>query len=212
MYAGDKDGVTFKVKGGKAVHFPLVGKLGRQYRYRPEANGRVVDTTCTVIAPGQAKALTTPTDMDTFHCTYGHTHKVLLEKMAEQQEVNPHPELFNDEGATEPIARSTHTRVGTLCPSRAPAATAPYSRRGVVYSWKGREQKGASNQGGERIEDLGSESDLDNMTKVWPPVPPATRKAIAAEPGAGATGVRKATPRHHRSPREGRFLRHQRQH
>ena len=35
------------------------------------------------------------------------------------------------------------------------------------------------------MEDLYSESDLD-MTEVWPPVPPATRKAPAAEPGTGA--------------------------
>ena len=47
---------------------------------------------------------------------------------------------------------------------------------------------------------MDSEFDLDNMTEVWPPVPPATLGAPAAEPGAGAAGVRKATPRHHRSP------------
>ena len=49
------------------------------------------------------------------------------------------------------------------------------------------------------MDDLDSKSDLD-MTEVWPPVPSATRKAPAAEPGAGATGMRKATPRHRRSP------------
>ena len=35
--------------------------------------------------------------------------------------------------------------------------------------------------------DLYSESDLD-MTKVWPPVPPATRETPTAEPGVGAWG------------------------
>ena len=44
-----------------------------------------------------------------------------------------------------------------------------------------------------------SESDLD-MTEVWPPVLPATRKAPAVKPGAWAVGVRKATLRHHQSP------------
>ena len=37
------------------------------------------------------------------------------------------------------------------------------------------------------MEDLNSESDLD-MTKVWPPVPLATREALAVESGAGAGG------------------------
>ena len=51
-YAGDKDGVTLKLKWEKTVHFPLIGKLFRQYGYRPEAKGRVVDTACAAIAPG----------------------------------------------------------------------------------------------------------------------------------------------------------------
>ena len=87
-YEGDKDEVTLKLKGGKAVHYLLIGKLCRQYGYPLEAKGRVVDIACTVIAPGQAKAPTTPNDIDTFHCTYGHTHEVLLKKTAEQQGVN----------------------------------------------------------------------------------------------------------------------------
>ena len=87
-YAGDKDNVTLKLKGGETVHFPLIGKRCRQYGYRPEANGRVVDTSCPVNAPRQAKAPTTATGINTFYCTYGHTHKVLLKKTAEQQEFN----------------------------------------------------------------------------------------------------------------------------
>ena len=82
-YAGDKDGVTLKLKGAKAVRFTLIGKLCRQYGYRPEAKSRVVETVCAATAPGQAKAPTTTTDMNTFHCTYGHTHEVLLKKTAE---------------------------------------------------------------------------------------------------------------------------------
>ena len=53
--------------------------------------------------------------------------------------------------------------------------------------------EGASSQGGERVEDLYSESDLD-MMEVWPPVPPATREAPAVEPGAGAGGGAEGNP------------------
>ena len=53
------------------------------------------------------------------------------------------------------------------------------------------------------MEDLDSDFDPD-MTEVWPLVPPAIRETPEAESGAGATGVWRATPRHHRSPREGR--------
>ena len=88
-YEGEKNEVTLKLTGGKAVHFPLMGNFCRKYGYFPKATGRVVDTACTVVAPGQAKASTTPSDIDTFHCSYGHTHEVLLlTKMAEQQGVN----------------------------------------------------------------------------------------------------------------------------
>ena len=147
-YAGDKDGVILKLKGGKIVHFPLIGKLCRQYGYHPETKDRVVDTACAVIAPGQAKAPTTPTDINTFYCTYGHTHEVLLKKTEEQQGVNLSGELHECRGCSmakgirKPIARSTHTRAGTLCPSRAPAATASYCRIGGVYSGGGRERGG----------------------------------------------------------------------
>ena len=68
-YAGDKDGVSLKLKGGETVHFPLVGKLCCQYGYHSQAKGRVVDTAYVVITPGQAKAPTTPTNINTFHCT-----------------------------------------------------------------------------------------------------------------------------------------------
>ena len=147
-YAGDKDGVTLKLKGRKTVHFPLIGKLCRQYGYRPEAKGRVVDTACVEIASGQAKAPTTPTDINTSHCTYGHTHEVLLKKPAEQQGVNLSGKLHEYRGCSmvkglwNPIARSTHTRADTFCPSRVPAATAPYCRREGVYSGGGRHRRG----------------------------------------------------------------------
>ena len=84
----------------------------------------------------------------------------------------------------------------------APPATKqlpPITDEGESTAGEGASGEGASSQGGGRTENLDSESDLD-MTEVWPPVPPATCEAPAAEPGAGAAGVWKATPRHHRSP------------
>ena len=115
-YTGDKDGVTLKLKGGETVFSPLVGKLCRQYGYRPEAAGSMVDTACATIAPGKAKAPTTPTDINILHCTFGHTHEVLLKKTATQQGIAYSGELHECRGCSmakglrKPIARSTHTR------------------------------------------------------------------------------------------------------
>jgi hypothetical protein len=53
-YTGDKDGVTLKLNGGETVFSPLVAKLYRQYGYRPEAVGSMVDTACATIALGEA--------------------------------------------------------------------------------------------------------------------------------------------------------------
>ena len=145
-YTGDKGGVTLKLKGGETVFFPLVGKLCRQYGFRPEAAGSMVDSACTTIAPGKTKTPTTPTDINILHCTFGHTHEVLLKK--EQQGVNPSGELHECRGCSmarglrKSIARSTHTGADILCRSRAPAAAAPYCQRGGVYSGGGRERGG----------------------------------------------------------------------
>ena len=145
-YTGDKDGVTLKLKGGETVFSPLVGKLCRQYGFRPEAAGSMVDTACATIAPGKAKAPTTPTDINILHCTFGHTHEVLLKK--EQQGVNPSGKLHKCRGCPtakglwKSTAKSTHTGADTLRLSRAPAAAAPYCQRGGVYSGGGRERGG----------------------------------------------------------------------
>ena len=145
-YTGDKDVVTLELKGGKTVFSPLVGKLCRQYGYRPKAANNMVDTACAVIAPGKTKTPTTPTDINIPHCTFGDTHEVLLKK--EQQGVNPSGELHEcrgysmAKGPRKPIARSTHTGADTLCLSRAPAAAAPYCQRRGVYSGGGRERGG----------------------------------------------------------------------
>ena len=112
----EESGVTLKLKGGGTVQLPLVVKLCRQYGYYPEATGRMVDTACAVIAPGQAKAPTTPTDIDLFHCTYGHTHEALLKQTAKQQGVSLSGELHEYRGCSmaktlrKHIARSTDTR------------------------------------------------------------------------------------------------------
>ena len=62
----------------------------------------MVDTACAVIAPGQAKASTTPTDINLFHC--GHTHEALLKQTAKQEgvslggELHECPGMFNGKG------------------------------------------------------------------------------------------------------------------
>ncbi|CAM9396040.1 unnamed protein product, partial [Ascophyllum nodosum] len=118
-YTGNKDGVTLKLKGGETVFFPLVGKLCRQYGFRPEAAGSMVDTAFATIAPGKAKAPTTPSDINVLHCTFGHTHEVLLKK--EQQGVNPSGKLHKCRGCPtakgiwKSTAKSTHTGADTLC-------------------------------------------------------------------------------------------------
>ena len=115
-YTGDKNGITLKLNGGETVFFPLVGKLYRQYGYRPEAVGSMADTACATIAPGKAKAPTTPIDINILQCTFGHTHEVLLEKMVTQQEIAYSRELHECQGCSmakglrKPIARSTYTR------------------------------------------------------------------------------------------------------
>ena len=64
-YAGDKDGIILKLKGGETVRFPLIGKLCRQYGYRPEAKGRVVDTAFVpLLLQGKRKLPPRPHDGD----------------------------------------------------------------------------------------------------------------------------------------------------
>ena len=76
----------------------------------------MVDTVCVVIAPGQAKAPTPPTDKNFFHCTYGHTYEALLKQTAKQQGVRFSGEFHDCRGCSiakrlrKPIARSTDTR------------------------------------------------------------------------------------------------------
>ena len=103
--AVEKSGVTLKLKRGGTVQFLLIGKLCRQYGYRPEAAGRTVDTACAVIASGQAKAPTTPTDINIFYCTYGHTRNTAqpngeTARSQPQRGASRVPGVLNCKGAT----------------------------------------------------------------------------------------------------------------
>ena len=115
-YTGDKYGITLKLNEGETVIFLLVGKLYRQYGYRPEAAGSMLDTACATIAPGKVKAPTTPADIDILHCTFGHTCEVLLNQTATQQGIAYSGDLYECRGCSIPkglrklMARSTHTR------------------------------------------------------------------------------------------------------
>ena len=118
----------------------------------------MVDTACAVITSGQAKAPTPPTDINLFYCIHGHTHEGLLKQTANQQGVSLSGELHERrrcsmaKGLRKPIARSTDTRAGPFCPSRAPAALAPHCRRGGVYSGGvysgGGRERGGNERGG----------------------------------------------------------------
>ena len=214
-YTGDKDGVTLKLKGGETVFSPLVGKLCRQYGFRPEAAGSMVDTACATIAPGKAKAPTTPTDINILHCTFGHTHEVLLKKKEEQQGVNLSGKLHKRreyptaKGLWKSTARSTHTGEDTLCLSRAPAAASPYCRRGGVYSGGGRKQGGCERGGGvksRRREDARLGQRAQPRQRSGGVTPGVTRNARGASGrirSRGSGGVEGDTPTPSASTRRG---------
>ena len=168
----------------------------------------MVDTACAAIAPVQAKAPIPPTDINLFHCIYGHTHEALLEQTAKQQESSLSGDLHECRGCSmakglrKPIARLTNTRGGPFCSFRASAALALHCRKGESTAGEGVSGEGASSLDGGRVAELDSESDLD-MTGAGP-VLPARRKAPAAAataitpkmtaPVGGATTAMLATP------------------
>ena len=207
-YTGDKGGVTLKLKGGETVFSPLVGKLCRQYGFRPEAAGSMVDSACTTIAPGKTKTPTTPTDINILHCTFGDTHEVLLKK--EQQGVNPSGELHEcrgcsmSKGPRKPIARSTHTGADTLCLSRAPAAAAPYCQRGGVYSGGGRERGGGVKSRRKEGARLGQRvQPRQRSGGVAPGVTRNARGASGRNKSRGSGGAEGNPPTPSASPRRG---------
>ena len=120
LSAVEESRVTIKLKEEGTGQFPLIGKLCHQYGYRPEATGRMIDTACAVTASGQAKAPTTPTDINIFHCTYGHT-EALLKQTAKQKGVSLSGELHERQwcsmakGIRKPIAgRRTPEQIRSL--------------------------------------------------------------------------------------------------
>ncbi|CAN0364711.1 unnamed protein product, partial [Scytosiphon promiscuus] len=108
------DQITIFLKDGDIVPFPFMGNLPCQYGQRVESH----ETACAVIAPGKAKAPTasSETDINEFHCTYGHAHEVLLKATAKQIGQKTSGTLREcygcsmAKGLSRPIARSTHTR------------------------------------------------------------------------------------------------------
>ena len=101
-------------------------------------------------------------------------------------------------GLRKPIARSTHTRAGTLCPSGAPAATTPYCRRGGVYSGGGDERGGHVKSRGREDGRLGLRVRPRHDGGMAPGATHNARGASSRTRSRGR-GVRKATPRYHRS-------------
>ncbi|CAM9826085.1 unnamed protein product, partial [Hapterophycus canaliculatus] len=109
------EGITISLKDtGEWVLFPFMGNLPCQFGHRVES----VETACAVVAPGTANAPTAPngTDINEFHCTYGHAHEVLLKATAQQLGIKMSGTLRECYGCSmanslaKPIARSTHTR------------------------------------------------------------------------------------------------------
>ena len=134
----------------------------------PEAKGRVVDTACAGIAPGQAKAPTTPTNIITFPA-HGHTHEALLKKRRSNKESTSAGYFTSaggvkwrrDYGSPSP-GRRTAEQVPSAHP--APPQQLPLiAKKGKSTAGEGASGEGASSQGGGRMEDLDSDSDPDMM-------------------------------------------------
>ena len=129
----------------------------------------MVDTACAVISPEQAKAPTTPTDINALHCTYGYTHEVLLKKLRSSKESTS---AGNSASARNVQWRRSYgsASTGRRTPEQVlPAPPAPLQQlppiveEGESTAEDSANGEGASNQGGGRMEDLDSESGLDNM-------------------------------------------------
>ena len=203
-YTGDKGGVTLKLKGGETVFFPLVGKLCRQYGFRPEAAGSMVDSVCTTIAPGKTK--TPPPPPISTSCTARSATLTRYCSRRSSRESTP-AENFTSAGDVRWQGGCGSPSRGRRTPEQIPSASPalpqqlpPIVKEGEPTAGEGASGEGASNQGGRRVQGLDSEFNPGNAAEVWPPELPATREAPAAEIGAGAAGVRKATPQHHRPP------------
>ncbi|CAB1105045.1 unnamed protein product [Ectocarpus sp. CCAP 1310/34] len=97
--------------GGEVVYFPRCGNLYVQNGFRTHT-----EHACAAIAPGNAKAPSTPVDINDFHCAHGHSHEVLLRTTAKQQGTTLVGELreclgcSTAKGLSKPIPNKTSTR------------------------------------------------------------------------------------------------------
>ena len=172
-YMGDKGGVTLKLKGGETVFFPLVGKLCRQYGFRPEAAGSMVDSACTTIAPGK----TTPRH-----------HRPPPGGEA------PAAELGAGEAGVRKATPQHHR------PPQGGEAPAAELGAGAAGVRKATPQHRPPPGGEAPAAESGAGAAGVRKTTPRHHRPPPGGEAPAAESGAGAAGVRKTTPRHHRPP------------
>ena len=122
----------------------------------------MVDTNCAVTAPGQAKAPTTPTDINTSPALTA-THSKDLSSVGNSTSAGG-VEWRRDYGSPSP-GRRTPEKVPSAPPAP-PQQLPPIAKEGESTAGEGASGEGASNQGEGRMEDLDSESDLDNMTEV----------------------------------------------
>ena len=160
-------------------------QLCRQYGCHPEAKGRVVDTACAVISPGQAKAPTHP---------HWHQHLPLhlrphtrdaaqinggAARSQPQRGTPREPGVFDGEEATKAHGQVDVPRESTLCPSRAPPATIPYYRRGKVYSGGGRERGGRFKSRQREDEIIGQRVQLRQHNGGVPPGPTSNARGAS---------------------------------
>ena len=184
-YTGDKGGVTLKLKGGETVFFPLVGKLCRQYGFRPEAAGSMEDTACTTIAPGKTKPPPPP-----LISTFSTARSATLTRYCSRRSSRESTQAGNFSSAGDVRwqggcgSPSQGRRTPEQIPSASPALPQQLpsiAKEGESTAGEGASGEGASNLGGKRVQGLDSEFSLGNAAEVWPPVLPATREAPAAE-------------------------------
>ncbi|CAB1116999.1 unnamed protein product [Ectocarpus sp. CCAP 1310/34] len=101
--------------GGESVHFPRCGNL-----YVRNGSRTHNEHASPTIAPGNAKAPSTPVDINDFHCAHGHSHEVLLRTTAKQQGTMLVGELLEclgcstAKGLSTPIPNKTSTRAAKL--------------------------------------------------------------------------------------------------
>ena len=180
----------------------------------------MVETACAAIAPGQAKS-STPSTGITFSTAFTATPTWHSSSKRRSSKEPASAGSFTSAGGAQWQRSYGSPSSGRRTPEQVPPAPPapqqhlpPIAEEGESTEGEGASREGASSQDGGRVADLDNKSDLD-MTGVGP-VLPATRKAPAAEAGAGTGRVAesnppvssgpsrraeiKSIPRHHRPP------------